>query len=238
LAFAAEQTISGKSLTIKQKPGDATTRKVTASANEKGSPDTLVGNPTLAGSAGGAILQVFAFGGTSSNQAFILMQGTSSTGKQFWTASSSGFKYKDNKGDQSAVKSVVIKRSPSGKFTIKAKVAGKNGPVNIVPPDPGTSGCVALKLGISAGAGDRYSVQFGPDSQIKNQADKLFKAKKPQLQGACPGGGATTTTTTTLASTTTTTGATTTTTASTTTSTTLYGSPSRAFLGAPVDLLD
>lgn len=249
LAFAAEQTILGKSLTVKDpKPGvDATKRKIAGVGKEKGSPNTIVGNPTLAGSAGGAILQVFAFGGTSSNQAFVLPQGTSSTGKPFWSqAGTTGFKYKDSKGDQGPVKSVSLKRSASGAFSIKAKVAAKNGPVNVVPPNPGTSGCVALKLGIGA-AGDRYSLQFGPDSQIKNSGAKLFKAKKPTLEGVCPGGGPTTTTTSTTSttgttgsttSTTGTTGSTTSTTTSTTTTTTLYGSPSRAFLAAPVDLLD
>ncbi len=237
LAFSAEQTILGKSLSIKDpKPGvDATKRKIATSGKEKASSNTLMGNPTLAGSAGGAILQVFAFGASSSNQVFVLNQGTSSTGKPFWSAAgTTGFKYKDGKGDQGPVKSVSVKRSPSGQFSIKVKIAAKGGPVTVVPPNPGTSGCVALKLGIAAGAGDRYSLQFGPDSDIKNSGAKLFKAKKPTLEGVCPGGGPTTTTTTT----TTTTPTTTSTPTTTTTTTTLYGSPSRAFLATPIDLLD
>jgi hypothetical protein len=242
LAFAAEQTILGKSLTVKQKPGDTTSRKISGSANEKNSPNTLVGNPTLSGSAGGAILQVFANGAMSTAQTFTLPQGTGSTGKQFWSQSGNGFKYKDPTGDQGPVKSVSIKATPSGKFSIKAKVSAKHGTVNVVPPNPGISGCLALDLGISPLAlGDRYSVQFGPDSQIKNSADKLFKAKKPSLEGICPS-----TTPTTTSSTTSTAVTPTTTTSSTsgsvptttTTSTTLYGSPSRAFLAASADLLD
>src|SRR5262245_28542447 len=85
-----------------------------------------------------------------------------------------------------------------------------------------------------------YSVDFGPTSQIKNVADKLFKAKKPGVEGQCP-----TTTTTTTSSTTSTVVTPTTTTSSTTvvpptttTTTTLYGSPSRAFLATSADLLD
>jgi hypothetical protein len=245
LAFAAEQTILGKSFTVKQKPGDATSRKITGSAKEKNSSNTFgIGNPTLSGSAGGAILQIFANGANSTAQTFTLPQGTSSTGKQFWNASDTGFKYKDPKGDQGPVKSVSIKASPSGKFSIKVKVAAKHGTVNVVPPNPGASGCLALKLGIGAGAGDRYSVQFGPDSQIKNSADKLFKAKKPTLEGICPATTPTTTSSTTSTTgvtpttTTSTTGVTPTTTTSTTTTTTVYGSPSRAFLAASADLLD
>ena len=227
LAFAAEQTILGKSVTVKDpKPGvDATKRKIAGAAKEKNSDNSLVGNPTLAGSAGGAILQVFAFGASSSNQVFVLPQDTTSTGKAFWNAAGdTGFKYKDGKGEQGPVKSVIVKLSPSGEFSIKVKIAAKNGPITVVPPNPGTSACVALKLGISAAAGDRYSIQFGPDSDIKNSGATLFKAKKPTQQGVCPGGGATTTTTTTPTS--------------STTTTTLYGSPSRAFLAMPIDLLD
>src|SRR5262249_40718059 len=98
LAFAADQTILGKSLTVKQKPCDSPSRKITGVANEKNSPNTLVGDPTLSGSAGGAILDVFASGGTSTAQRFTLLQGTGSTGMQFWSQSGTGFKYKDPKG--------------------------------------------------------------------------------------------------------------------------------------------
>jgi len=244
LAIAGEQTILGKSLTVKQKPGgtDPTSRKITGSGKEKNSSGTLVGNPTLAGSAGGAILQVFANGANSTAQTFQLPSGTGSTGKAFWSQSGTGFKYKDPKGDNvdPAVKSVSIKLSPSGAFSIKVKIAGKNGPVNVVPPNPGATGCLALKLGQAAGAGDRYSVDFGVTSQIKNSGDKLFKAKKPTLPGICPTVTPTTTTSTSTSVTPTTTTSSTTgvVPTTTTTTTTLYGSPSRAFLAVSADLLD
>jgi hypothetical protein len=221
IAVAAEQTILGKSITIKDpKPGvDATKRKVTGSGKEKNSPNTIVGNPTTLG----GVLQVFAFGGTPSTQTFLLPQGTSTiTGKPFWTAAgSTGFKYKDSKGEQSPVKSVQIKRTPSGTFSIKAKISAKNGAVIVVPPNPGTSACVALQIT----GGDRYSVDFGPTSQIKN-SQKVFKAKKPTAEGICPGAIPTTTTTSTV------------TTSSSSTSTTLYGSPSKAFFDRMLGLLD
>src|SRR5262245_5920134 len=88
LAFAAEQTILGKNLTVKDpKPGvDATKRSISVAAKEKGSPDTLVGNPTMAGSAGGAVLEVMTSGSPSSNQIFVLPQGVNAKGKPFWTA--------------------------------------------------------------------------------------------------------------------------------------------------------
>ncbi len=248
-AEAAEQTILGQGFQVKDpKPGvDATKRKFRSEAKEKDSPNTLVGDPTQPGSAGGAILEVFAFGANPSSQTFVLPQGTSSKGKPFWTTSGgNGFKYTDKRGEQGPVVSVKMKLSPGAQFTFKVTIRGKNGPLNVVPPNPGTSGCVALKLGI-AGAGDRYSIQFGPESQITNKGNTFFKAKKPQVEGVCPGGGPTTsTTTTTMATTTTTstssttstTAAPTTTTTTSTTTTTLYGSPSRAFLTRAPDLLD
>lgn len=49
-AYAADQTILGTSFAVKAKPGNPT--KVEASALEKNSNDTLVGDPTAARGAG------------------------------------------------------------------------------------------------------------------------------------------------------------------------------------------
>src|SRR5262249_55208994 len=78
LALAADQTLLGKSFSVKAKPGDASKTKITGSASEKDSPNTLVGNPTLSGSAGGAILTIFVNGGSSATQSFVLAQGSDS----------------------------------------------------------------------------------------------------------------------------------------------------------------
>jgi hypothetical protein len=219
LALAADQTILGRVLTVKN-PGDPIKRKIVGVGKEKASPNTIVGNPTTIGPTGGGIVRVIANGGSSSDQSFALPQGTSSSGKPFWVATgSTGYKYRDSKGDQGPVKGVTIKRSGSGNFLIKVTLSGRNGAVNVTPPNPGTSGFVTLEIGQVAG--ERYCVQYGPESQIKNNGTKLFRAKKPLNQG-CPGAATTTTTTPT----------------STTTTTTIYGSPSRAFLSVAADLLD
>ena len=239
LAYAADQTILGKALTVKDPTAgvDPTKRSIKGSAKEKGSSATLVGDPTLAGSSGGAFLDIFAFGTHPTSQRFRLDQKVSSTGKPFWSKlGSTGFKYKDTKGEQGPVKSVLIKKSPNGLFSIKAKLAGKNGTINVVPPDSGTSGCMALDLGESAVVmGDRYSVQFGVESKIQNVDAKVFSAKKPANEGICPTVVTTSTTTTTTHAST---SSTTTTHASTTTTTSMYGSPSRAFLEKVEGLLD
>ena len=243
LAHAANQTILGKSLTVKDPTAgvDPTKRSIKGSGKDKSGGGTLVGNPTLSGSAGGALLDIFAnagTGGTSTSQEFALPQGTAN-GKPFWSVIGNnqnplGYKYKDNGGaNHTPVKSVQIKKSPSGAFSIKVKLTGKTGTINVVPPNPGTNGCMALKLGIGAAQGDRYSVQFGTDSKIKNVDAKLFAAKKPANEGVCPTVVTTSTTTTTTHAT-----SSSTTTTHATTTTTMYGSPSRAFLEKVEGLLD
>ena len=222
LAFAADQTILGKSFLVKD-PSTPDKRKIVGKGKEVGSPNTINGNPAMSG----GILIVEADGGSSTEQTFNLPQGTSGiTGKQFWTGDSvKGFKYKDPKGENGPVKVAQIKKSASGTFTIKAVVVGKLGTIDVVPPNPGTSACVLLGLN----GGDTYSVQFGPTSIFTNKGALQFKAKNPTVEGSCL---TTTTTTSTTAA------PTTSTTSSTTTSTTLYGSPSRAFVDRVLGLLD
>src|SRR4029450_13751354 len=166
-ALAAEQTIAGKSLLVKDASSgaDPTKRKISIIGKEESSPNSLVGDPTQTGSAGGAFLEIFANGANATSQEFVLPQGTSSTGKAFWSGDvTKGFTYKDSKGDQGPVKSVRIRGSGSGSFSVKIKLRGKGGALAVVPPNPGTDGFAALTLGqaagTAAGTGDRYSFQF------------------------------------------------------------------------------
>jgi hypothetical protein len=229
-AYAADQTILGRFFSVKAEPGGPTKTKV--SALEKNSNDTLVGDPTATGSAGGAILQIFVNGGTPSSQSFVLNQGTNSRGKPFWSGDAvKGFKYSDSRGEQSAVKSLSIALKQGGTFKIKATISSKNGPVSIAPPDPGTNACVAVRLGVNGTSGDRYSAQFGSESELTNKDGTLFKATKPVNEGVCPSG----TTTTTSASTTTTTTTTSTSTTSTSTTTTSSTTTSTAAPGCPCE---
>ena len=141
LAYAADQQILGNSLTVKN-PSTVDKRKITGKGKEKGSPNTIVGNPVLLGGS----VTISAGGGTPSAQVFALPQGTSGiTGKAFWSGDAiKGFKYKDSKGENGAVKSAQIKKTASGNFTIKAVLSGKLGVILVLPPNPGTSSCAAL----------------------------------------------------------------------------------------------
>jgi hypothetical protein len=208
-AHAADQTILGRSFIVKN-PAAADKRKVTGAAKEVDSPNTIVGDPTLPGSAGGAILgsaggailgsaggallgsaggavlTVIANGDHPSQQIFPLKQGKSSTGKPFWRASGTngsvnGFKYKDPNGDQGAVKVVLIKKNTAGVFSIKAVIRGKNGTINVVPPNLGTDGFITLFLA----HGDRYCVAYVGGTAV-NDGDRLFKVRRPTVE-ACPG---------------------------------------------------
>ncbi|HEV7733216.1 MAG TPA: hypothetical protein VGR62_13685 [Candidatus Binatia bacterium] len=183
-ASAADQTIQGKSITVKDpQPGvDPTARLISASAHEIQSPETIVGNPTLPGSAGGAILQLIANGTNPTSQIFNLPQGNSINGKPFWVAvGATGFRYKDAKGEQGPVKLVTIKRTPGSIFSVKATVSGKNGLVTVLPPNLGTDAYLTLSIT----GGDRYCVKFGADGKVSNTGPKAFKVTKPELEG-CP----------------------------------------------------
>jgi hypothetical protein len=179
-ALASDQKVLGKSFVVKN-------RKLTSSAKELNSPNTITGDPTRSGSAGGAILTIIAKGTNPSAQDFNLPQGVSSSHKPFWRASGTfgGFKYKDGSGDQGPVRTVIIKKSLSGVFTVKVVIRGKNGMVNVVPPDAGTSGLVTLKIG----GGDRYCLQF-TDGQMKNVKASLFKVRHPITAGCSSVSGA------------------------------------------------
>jgi hypothetical protein len=148
----------------------------------------------------GATLTVRAHGATSTEQTFPLPQGRNAKGKPFWTGSAtSGFKYKDSKGENSAVAQAAIKKNKKGVFTIAFNASGLVGtapggpgphPVDVVPPNPGDSGCVLLQLT----GGDSYSVRFGPgDGEVTNKDHslssvaprRLFKVSKPADEGTC-----------------------------------------------------
>jgi len=218
-ALAADQTILGNKLVVRDpKPGiDPSRRKLTFGAKEVASPNTIVGNPV----ANGATLEIIANGSNSTSQVFNLAQGTNSRGKPFWKSIGNiGFRYSDSLGDQGPAMRLIMRRAPNGNFTIKGTLLGRNGALNVLPPNPGTDGFAVIVLG----GGDRYCVQYGPEGISKNKLDRFWMTRRPISEG-CPSAGPTTTTSTSTPTT-------------STTSTTIYGSPSKAFLLRSAGLLD
>lgn len=167
-ALAAEQTILGTQFQVKN-PGAVAKRKFLGLGREKGSTNTLVGDPTVSG----ATLEVFANGATSTTQTFDLPASG-------WSARGRAFNYK---GASGAVRVAQLKIR-KGKFLMKVLAVGKGGLLDIVPPNPGSSGCFAIAIN----GGDRYSVDFGATSKIKNKGTKLFLAQNPTAEAACPTG--------------------------------------------------
>ncbi len=177
VATAADQTVLGSKLIVKD-PGIASKRSAIGAGKEAASANTIVGNPTM----NGAVLELEANGGSSSAQTFSLPQGISSTGKPFWVAvGTKGYKYKD-KGENGPVQIVKIQRSSSGTFSIKAVIKAKYGSLSVMPPNPGTDGCLALTIV----GGDRYSRVWNAQGTIPTKGTGLVSAKHPTAEGVCP----------------------------------------------------
>jgi acetyl esterase/lipase len=211
-ARAADQAVLGNALTVKN-PSTASQRKVTVKARETASDDTLVGNPVTSG----ATVTITANGAMPSAETYTLPAGTSPTSlRPFWTGNlSMGFKYGDPQGENGPVKSAQISLK-GGVFQIKVAVEGRLGPVAVVPPNPGTDGCVLFTVI----GGDSYSVRFA-GGRVTNRGSLLFKVARPTSAGSC------------LPPTTTTTSTTSTTTTTTTTSTTTTTQPALPYLPPP-----
>src|SRR5262245_11892992 len=137
VARAADQTVLGNVLVLKN-PSTPDKRKITVKAKETASDATLVGDPV----ASGATVTVSAGGATPSNETYALPTGVSpSTSRPFWTGdAAAGFRYSDPRGENGPVKSAQI-RLAGGVFQIKVLAFGKLGPVDVVPPNPGSDGC-------------------------------------------------------------------------------------------------
>jgi hypothetical protein len=185
-APAADQAILGARLRVRDPdPADVTARRVTAIAREPASSATVVGDPTRAGSVGGAFLELFAGGAHPSAQTFALPQGTSRSGGAFWEPlGKRGYRYRDRDGEQGPVSDLLIARSAGGRFRIKATAAGTSGSLAIVPPAPGTDGHLTLTVA----GGERYCVQYGPEGESRNRADRSWAIRRVTAEG-CPRSG-------------------------------------------------
>ncbi len=175
-ARAADQSVLGNTLTIKN-PSTPEKRSVSVTAKETASDNTIVGNPTV----DGATVTISANGAVPSSETYPLPAGLSPLrNKPFWSGDAvKGFKYADAKGENGPVKSASVKLK-NGTFQVKVTVSAKVKPVAVVPPNPGTDGCMLFTIG----QGDAYSVLFAT-GKVTNKGAALFKVAKPTAQGAC-----------------------------------------------------
>lgn len=182
-ASAADQEIVGRLIRVKDpKPGiDPSQRELVGCGRDAGGTATLSGDP--AANAGGAIT-FFVNGGSWTSQTFPLPQGIDpGSGKTFWRATSSGFRYKDARGTNGPVRNVQI-RSAGGRFGVKAAVLGKLGPITLLPPNPGVTACVRLDIA----GGDSYHVLLppSPSATIAKNDDRAFVMRNALVSGLCP----------------------------------------------------
>jgi hypothetical protein len=182
-APAADQLVLGRKLKVSNpQPADPAQRLIAASAAEDGAAP-LSGDPTLPGGFGGAVLEIAALGGTASSQTFSLDQGLRANGTPYWRAlGSKGFAYADPKGERGPVKSLKLKRTDGGSLRFSVKLLGRNGPLDVVPPNPGTSGFVALSLS----NGDRYCAGFGTGAAMTNRGDRLWRVGSVTAESCAP----------------------------------------------------
>jgi hypothetical protein len=175
-ARAADQTVLGKKLLIRNPTGDPFRQSMIGQGREgPGSPNTVVGDPTT----GGALLRVFAHGGTDTDVTLAMpASGWSPIG-------SIGFKYSGR--NIGAIRTGTIKRTSDGGFQIKVTWKGF-----IIPPDPGNDGGFVLSLG----GGDDYCVTFGGAAGgVEREDDARAWLVTNATAEACPPPTTTTTTT-------------------------------------------
>jgi hypothetical protein len=181
-AVAADQTILGQRLALQNADlSDPARRRVTISAREPGSANTITGDPTTSGSNGGGLLQLVVDGSDATNEIFALPQGITRKGKPFWKAIGGGYRYADPAGDRGPVESLVLRKTTGGTVSLRVKLSGRRSTLDVTPPNPGT-GAFAL---LSLSGGDRYCVAYGPDATVKDDGARGFTVSRVSSE-SCP----------------------------------------------------
>jgi hypothetical protein len=185
LALAADQRILGKRITVGNPSGDEADRSVVCLARESSTDiPALAGSPTV----GGATLHVSTSGGTASSQTFVL-------GPAGWSATQTGFRYTGPTTDD-PVRSVRLRRSPSGAVLLKVVLRGTTGMTDlaVLPPNPGDAASLELELS----GGDRYCVALGGAAGGNEASDTgaKWKVVNATAEPPCPTSTSTTTSTT------------------------------------------
>jgi hypothetical protein len=181
-AWAADQTILGKFLLVKDPAPDASPdpakRKIKVYGKENPSTATIVGDPV----ADGATLRIVANGMTNYDQTFPMPAGG-------WTTNAPGIKYKyKDFGTFGPVKKASL-YAYNGKFQFKVFVHGAYGLITIEAPNPGTDGAAALTI---LGTGDRYCMMYGgaAGGTVINEPQgnpfRVFKIVNPTAENGCP----------------------------------------------------
>lgn len=165
-AGAADQTIVGKRLVVKLD-------RFRVIADESGSPNTIVGDPTVAG----ASLRIYANGGTSTSQTISLPAAR-------WNAGFPDGYGIHGTGQVGPVRYVRIRKNYRGRFFLKVLLKSSFGPLDVVPPNPGTDGGLVLTIN----GGDRYCTSFGGaagGNETNDDAD-TWRIVRATAEPPCP----------------------------------------------------
>jgi hypothetical protein len=170
IAPPAAQTVLGKRFVVKN-PGTTEQRKIVGIGKERA--------PTTRSSATPSPTAPACRSSPTAGRA----PQSFSLPKEGWRATGSiGFRYTNNVPG-GAIRSASIRRIPTGVFILKIVASGRQGAVDVVPPNPGSDGGLVLTLnGIY-----RYCVGFGGAAGGVETADQATKwsMKNPTGQ-VCP----------------------------------------------------
>jgi hypothetical protein len=209
----------GRKLAVRDRSAgaDATRRRVVVTVQQQGGFLSLEGDPTAHGASFaievGAVHQIWSL--PASN----------------WRAIRSGFSYADSLGLNGPVRRLKIRHDARDVFLIKASLSGAKAPLDVVPPNPGTEGGIAVVMD----AGQTYCAWYGgvAGGVVQNDGARVFDVRNPTGPGPCPSDAYPTTTTVPTTTTTSSTSASTTTSTSSTT-TTIVGPPCGEIQGSPM----
>jgi hypothetical protein len=158
-----DQLLPLKLLLVKN-PDGPESRRVTYKASSK--IDNFFGNPTT----GGATLNLKL---DSVTQCFHMPPSG-------WSRNGRAYAYADPAGLYGPIKVAQWRQSGNGSIVNKVVILGKNGPVDIVPPNPGTQGDATFHVG---GGADYCASTAG--GTIRPNDAKRFKARNAPAPAAC-----------------------------------------------------
>ena len=162
----SQQTLPLQVLSVKNPP-DPTKRKVTYKAKTvRNAPTFLLGNPTT----GGAKVNIKLDTGS---QCFNMPAAG-------WTRLSRRFRYRDPNGTYGPVTGADLRQVGIAQLQNKVVIAGRNGPITVVPPNPGVQGDVDF---VVAGT-YAYCASTAGGAISKNDAHQ-FTAKNAPAPAAC-----------------------------------------------------
>lgn len=172
-ALAADVAVRGRRMVVREDPAGEVNRRV-----------VIVGRAPTTGATfeaplAGAYLRVFVDGGEGVQSQLFFLE------PEGWSPVSGGYRYSGHGANENPVEEVLVTIEPGKPARIRVVLNGGLGtePLNLVPPDPGTSG------GLSIGAtGDVFCVVFGGDAGGTTHSDSpsVWRIRHATGDGPCP----------------------------------------------------